>query len=365
MADYSLFLLIFIVMLSSLSLTALVRHHAATIGLIHLPNHRSSHQKITPHGGGLAIALITITGGLGLAWYDTSYRLLYLWTSSLFFTIAILGLWDDIKQLSARFRLFIQALLCTVLLLSLPLFLQTHAPSQPLEHFASPNFVDHLLMGAGLLLLLFASLWWINLFNFMDGIDGLAGSQTIFMLFAALSLIVLRTDIVLQQPLFGSLLYWMLIVFAATVGFVILNWSPARIFMGDVGSISLAFILLFFAFVTTYLHIMDYIAWLILAAIFISDATITLARRIWQKQAWWQGHRSHAYQRLARRWQSHKKVTLLSIAINLCWLLPLAFASQYDPLRAWLYLLAAYIPLSMAIWRIGAGLPDLPDNHRA
>ncbi|MGV6810306.1 MAG: MraY family glycosyltransferase [bacterium] len=360
MADYPLFVLIFIVMLSSLSLTALVRHYAATMGLVHLPNHRSSHQKITPHGGGLAIALITIAGGLGLAWYDENYRLLYLWISSLFFTIAMLGLWDDIKQLSARFRLIIQALLCMALLVSLPLFLQNNLPSPTIDHLATstPSAIMLLLTGSGMILLLFASLWWINLFNFMDGIDGLAGSQTIFMLFAAFSLIVLRTDIALQQPLFGSLLYWMLIVFAATVGFVILNWSPARIFMGDVGSISLAFILLFFAFITTYLTIMDYIAWLILAALFICDATLTLARRVWQKQAWWQGHRSHAYQRLARRWQSHKKVTLLSITVNLCWLLPLAFASQYDPMRGWLYLLMAYVPLSMAIWYLGAGLPD-------
>lgn len=357
MAEYPLFVLIFLVMLASLSLTALVRHYAVHIGLVQLPNHRSSHQTITPHGGGLAIVLSTIGGGLWLAWYDESYRLMYLLMSTLFSAMAILGLWDDIKQLSARFRLAIQASLCVALLLSLPLFLSpTTTPS--LLSFNMPNVFSAIVSGTIFFSLLFISLWWVNLFNFMDGIDGLAGSQTIFLLFAALTLILLQSDLSIQHPLFGSLLYWMLIVLAATIGFVILNWSPARIFMGDVGSTSLAFILLFFALTTIYLQIIDAFAWLILAAVFICDASITLSRRMWQKQAWWQGHRSHAYQRLARRWQSHQKVTLLSIAINLCWLFPLALATHYDPMRGWLYLMLAYLPLGFAIWQVGAGLAD-------
>jgi len=357
MAEYPLFVLVFLVMLASLSLTALVRHYAAHIGLVQLPNHRSSHQTITPHGGGLAIVLSTLGGGLWLAWYDESYRLMYLLMSTLFAAMAILGLWDDIKQLSARFRLAIQTLLCLALLLSLPLFLSPTTTASLLSLNISNTF-SIIVSGTLFLLLLFMSLWWVNLFNFMDGIDGLAGSQTTFLLFAALSLILLQSNGSIQHPLFGSLLYWMLIVLAATIGFVILNWSPARIFMGDVGSTSLAFLLLFFALTTIYLQIIDYITWLILAAVFICDASMTLLRRMWQKQAWWQGHRSHAYQRLARRWQSHQKVTLLSITINLAWLFPLALATQYDPMHSWLYLMLAYLPLGFAIWHIGAGLAD-------
>jgi Fuc2NAc and GlcNAc transferase len=203
-------------------------------------------------------------------------------------------------------------------------------------------------------LLLFAGVWWINLFNFMDGIDGIAASQAVFMLVAAAVLGVWFHPGVADVS--GWL--WMLAVAAATLGFLRFNWPPARIFMGDVGSTYLAFMIFALALLSVREGWLTYPVWLVLGAVFVSDASVTLLRRMLAGERWFEAHRSHAYQRLSRRWGSHRRVTLLSISFNLLLLAPLAWTCLAWPRWAWVCVVLTYTPLAAAMLALGAGKQD-------
>lgn len=151
---------------------------------------------------------------------------------------------------------------------------------------------------------------------------------------------------------------WMLCLASATTGFLWHNWLPAKIFMGDTGSLFLGFMILFLALLTISLQWMNYASWAILGAIFIGDASVTLFKRLLAGQRLSEAHRSHAYQRLARHWQSHTKVTLLTLCINIFWLLPLAWLSLTHPTESRWWVVVAYFPLIIGIHFLGAGKPD-------
>ena len=318
--------------------TALVMRHNLKLGLIQPPNARSSHDSLTPHGGGIGIVIGgTVAGAALLLLRSDLGRWSILFLALL---IAITGLTDDIRQLSARTRLGIQ-LVATGLLL---------AALHPLPALTLPYSYN--LAGIALgIVLFFGGIWWLNLFNFMDGIDGLAGSQAAFMLIAA-SLFAACVNL---SALSNMYWYWMLAISASSIGFLCLNWPPARIFMGDVGSTYLGFIIFALALCTVRDGLLSYASWLILGAFFIVDASMTLLRRLLTRQRLSEAHRSHAYQRLARAWGSHKKVTLLILCINVLWLAPLSWGTLNDPPRAWLYVLVAYLPLIATAGIVGAG----------
>ena len=158
---------------------------------------------------------------------------------------------------------------------------------------------------------------------------------------------------------------WMLMlcVAAATVGFLLLNWPPAKIFMGDVGSTWLAFMVFALALLCVQAGWLSYAAWLVLAAVFVTDATVTLLTRMLRGERWYEAHRSHAYQRLSRRWQGgrkagHRAVTLLVVAVNGLWLAPWAWACVQWPAVSVAFVVAAYLPLVLAALWLGAGRPD-------
>lgn len=309
--------------------TRLVLLHAGRLGLVQAPNHRSSHVKPTPYGGGLGIVLGGGVAGIWLAWVQGGV----LWLiSGLAFLLAVLGLWDDVRHLPARTRFAVQVLLCALLL-------QVLGAPTPLA-----------LTG----LLLFAGVWWVNLFNFMDGIDGMAASQAVFMLVAGAVLGAWFHPEAIDAA--GWL--WMLAVAAATLGFLVFNWPPARIFMGDMGSTYLAFMIFALALLSVRDGWLTYPVWLALGAVFVADASLTLIRRMLAGERWFEAHCSHAYQRLSRRWGSHGRVTLLAIGFNLLWLAPLAWACLAWPRWAWIYVVLAYGPLVTALLVVGARKQD-------
>jgi len=128
--------------------------------------------------------------------------------------------------------------------------------------------------------------------------------------------------------------------------------------MGDVGSTFLAFMILSLAWLSLREGWINLAFWVILAAVFVSDATVTLLRRLLTRQRWREAHRSHAYQRLARRWRSHARVSLLCLAIDLFWLAPLAGLSLWRPdWSPWLCALS-YTPLVVGAWMLDAGKAD-------
>lgn len=319
-------------------ITAIVVRYASKLGLVQHPNHRSSHTKITPHGGGVAIIISTLVFSMWLLWRDPADHQGHWIAISLSLIVAIKGLVDDIHPLSAKLRLFIQFLVSSALLATL-----YSLPVNGLDN------IDHFPLWLSFVLVLIAGVWWLNLYNFMDGIDGLAASQAIFMLSGAALLIAINTPKVMATTTWA----WMVCLAAATLGFLLHNWSPAKIFMGDTGSLFLAFAIFFLALLTISQGWMNYVSWSILGAVFIIDATMTLIRRALSKQRVTEAHRSHAYQRLSRHWGAHSKVTFLTICINVFWLLPLAYLSLSYPLQGYYYLFLAYFPLVL-----GVGLLD-------
>lgn len=308
----------------------LVLFNAGRLGLVQAPNHRSSHGESTPHGGGVGIVLGGGGAGIWLAWAGGGA----LWPiSGLAFLLAVLGLWDDVRHLPARTRFAVQVLLCALLLHTL-------------------GGQDSLLWGG---LLLLAGVWWVNLFNFMDGIDGIAASQAVFMLAAGAMLAAWFHPAAVDAAEW----LWMLALAAAALGFLACNWPPARIFMGDVGSTYLAFMIFALALLSVREGWLTFPAWLVLGAFFVADASVTLVRRVLAGERWFEAHRSHAYQRLSRRWGSHRPVTLLVIGVNLLWLAPLALASLAWPRWAGVIVALAYGPLVTAALVLGAGKKDI------
>lgn len=335
---------------ASFGLTALWRRYALRRGLLDLPNFRSSHAVATPSGGGVGIVVAASIAAVWLAirgaWAgaaDDAVAIVVL--VSLALPLAWVGLRDDRQGVRPWLRLVVQVAVVGALLGVLVIARPAAALMVPAWYF----FCLALLAGA----------WWINLFNFMDGIDGLAAVQVVTMLICAALLATWQVPHASGSVIWGV----MLCVVAATLGFLALNWSPARVFMGDVGSTWLAFVVFALALATVQRSWLSVASWSILAAVFVSDATVTLLRRLLRREKLWQAHRSHAYQRLARqvsasRTTAHRSVGLLVLAINLFWLAPLAAASLWQPQWSPVWLGLAYGPLLLAVWMLGAGRLD-------
>ncbi len=301
------------------------------------PNHRSSHVNPTPGSGGIGIVVGSLAAGVALLSDFGIHGLLVMILSLM---IAAIGLRDDIRYLTVKTRLLVQVLAIGGLLFALMPF------------FSVDNITLYSLFLLGFML--FAGVWWLNLFNFMDGIDGMAGMQVIFMLLAVVALGYW------QHPdiLLSTTCIWIISLAAATAGFLLLNWSPARIFMGDVGSLYLAFMVFAIMLWSVLQDWMTFPVWLILGAAFITDTTTTLLIRILRGERWYEAHRSHVYQRLSRYWGSHAATSRAYLAVNLIWLTPLAFlALGPEVTYGWWLVGLAYAPLVLGSLCLGAGRP--------
>ena len=321
--------------LAAFAATWLVRRNAERLGLVQAPNERSSHTIPTPSGGGVGIVLGGAIATLPAALHAPTPVLVTLAAS---LAIAAVGFWDDRKPLRASFRLGAQFVLLGLAV----------AGAVPVAGLAAAADLPLPLVFAGLVL---AGVYWINFYNFMDGIDGIAASQAIFMLVGGGALALVANAGLIDH----SGLWWLFGLAAATLGFLWLNWPPARIFMGDAGSTWLGFIIAMLALLTVSWGWLSAWQWLILGAAFITDASVTLARRLLQREKVFQAHRRHAYQALSRRWSSHRRVTVLFIAINAVWLLPLAY---WAGTAGWVAAAIAYAPLVVLALVAGAGAPE-------
>jgi len=318
-------------------LTALVvRWRAGRLGLIAEVNDRSSHTVPTPSGGGIGIVLAASLAGVFVA---IPYPMEIYPVIIAGVMIAIIGYFDDRQPIAARWRLGAQILLVGAVAVTIPLDVLG-----PQIGIALPESVL-------LLLLVLAGALWINLFNFMDGIDGLAASEAIFLLLGALFVAWWFQPGVWYQGVF----WWMIWLAAACLGLLLLNWAPAKIFMGDAGSTYLGLMLFFFAIASMAGSWLSLGQWLILGAAFLADSLTTLVRRALNREPVWQAHKRHAYQNLQRRLGSHARATLIYLAIDIVLLLPLAWLAgafrQYD----WAFAVLAYALLIPAAIRAGAG----------
>ncbi|MDF9392246.1 glycosyltransferase family 4 protein [Methylococcus capsulatus] len=324
----------------SFALTGAVRRYARR-RLLDVPNARSSHRVPTPRGGGLAIVLALMGG-------EVYWRLV---VGEFAGSIAILaggvlvaavGFWDDHGHLSARWRLFAHLTAAALAVASLP----DHGSLRlgPIS-FGAGAFADII----GVLVIA----WMLNLFNFMDGIDGLAGLEVVSVGAGASLLLLLSLPPGAALPVAPGLLA------AATLGFLLWNWPPAKIFMGDVGSGFAGYWLGCEAIANAKAGTLSLAVWLILAGVFVVDASFTLVRRMAGGQRWYEAHRSHAYQNAARLFGSHAAVDHRVLVINLVWLLPLAGLAVWNPAWELPLLILAYLPLLYLAIRLRAGQPEL------
>ncbi|HYD64424.1 glycosyltransferase family 4 protein [Azospirillum sp.] len=277
---------------------AYLRHRA----ILDHPNDRSSHTIPTPRGGGWGVMLTVLP-----AW-----ALVGVWTGNPVQVVPVLAAaaalmaisWiDDRRGLGAGPRFLTQVAAVAVGLAALP-------ADQPVLQGWLPLWLDRALAG-------FAWLWFVNLFNFMDGIDGLAGSEAATV-GGGLALVAALAGLDPALGLYG------LAVAGAALGFLGWNWHPAKVFMGDVGSVPLGYLLGWLL-----LGVAAHGYWaaaLLVPLYFLADATITLLRRASEGKKVWQAHREHFYQKATQRGRTHAQVVLAVLAANAA-LVALAAAS--------------------------------------
>ena len=316
--------------------TRLVERLAPQLGLVKPPNERSSHTRPTPRGGGIAIAVITVGSAACLALLGAPG----FWVvAGLILAIGLLGFTDDLMDLSPALRFPVQIIVFVALVWAMG----------ALPAIALPFGLEMSGLPLGIVVTIIG-LWWLNLFNFMDGIDGIAGTHAILVLLGAVIIWAIQDADAAQAPVF-----WLaLATTGATAGFLVRNWPPARIFMGDAGSNALALAVFAIALATLGAGQIGYQAWLILPAAFVVDATVTLLRRTARGERPWRAHRSHAYQQLSRAW-GHKRTTIAYCLLTAAWSFPLALAAQLWPGIAWPLVLVAYAPLIVFCLWAGAG----------
>ena len=277
--------------LASAALVAVLIPRLRAAQLLDVPNARSLHAQPVPRGGGLAIAAVVIITQL-LVLASARWALQSGLVTTLVATgFAALGWADDRASRGVVWRLLMQSLLAL-------LFVSLALPAE--------------LTIASRALLWLAVLWSVNLFNFMDGADGVAGVQTVA---AGIGLGVLLH--LSSQP--GAAVVAFSLAGAA-LGFLRFNWHPAQIFLGDVGSYFIGFELAALVILSAQAGHGPWPA-LILVAPFVLDATLTLLMRGLRGAAVWRAHREHVYQRLVLRGCSPARVAavMLMVLLGVCW----------------------------------------------
>lgn len=313
----------------SWGLTGLLRSYALKKKVLDVPNQRSSHSTPTPRGGGLAF-VVCFLGALVVLFCNKELDQVAfeaVFTASMI--VAALGLWDDRYNLSAKSRL-IGHFIAAILIVS------WFGAVSPWTAFSNDGLL--ILVNIGFVIYL---VWCINLFNFMDGIDGLAAIETVTVCVGGALLYALDGQV--QSMALPLLLA------CAVAGFLIWNFPRARIFMGDVGSGFLGLLIGTFSLMAAKIDVSLFYGWFILNGVFFCDASITLLRRLWRQENIFKAHCSHAYQHAARRYKSHTLVTLVVGSINCCWLLPIAVLVKQHVLSELVGVVIAFAPLILLV----------------
>ncbi len=248
--------------------------------LLDIPNKRSSHIKPKPKIGGIAIMVGVLLGSI---WLYTTVPWLIIFMAM---ALAVLSLIDDKQGLPVLYRLLAHWIAAVLVVLNEPTF---------------NNWI------ISLIAIVFV-VWMTNLYNFMDGLDGLAGGMACF----GFGVYALTT---LGNSMAFSLLN--LNIVAATFAFLIFNFPPAKVFMGDTGAVPLGFLAATFG-----LHGYSHHLWplwfpIIVFSPFIADATVTMLKRLFRKEKIWAAHKEHYYQRLAQKGWGHLYTALFLYTLML------------------------------------------------
>jgi len=280
---------IFLFLLSCIG-TYVFKIYATKKMLLDIPNERSSHTLPVPHGGGIVIAVTWFVGISYMYYFDTI-------NSSLYFAflaggmVSFISYLDDLFGLSVKIRLMVQILASMI-----GLYFLGGLDTVDLFFFTVENQIVTNLFA------LLMTVWFINLYNFLDGIDGYAGSEAVFL------------------GLAGFVLFhesYFLVLVVSVLGFLVWNWHQAKIFMGDVGSTLIGYNVAMFTIYYANQGATNLWIWITLFSVFWFDATVTLYRRYKNGERLSQAHNKHAYQRLVQSGWSHSKVVILAMVANL------------------------------------------------
>ncbi|MCT4638578.1 MAG: glycosyltransferase family 4 protein [Bacteroidales bacterium] len=286
----SIYITLSVVLLISFILTYLVRKAAIKKSILDIPNHRSSHSVPTPRGGGIAIMIAWYVGVITLYIMKYIELNLFLALASGSF-LSVISIIDDIRNVKPKVRLLFQALSAIGALYFIGYI-------RPIDLFVFQISSQYILFP----LFFIAILWFINLFNFLDGIDGHIAIAGITI---PLGLYIFSDSQVL------------LIMVAAVLGFLPWNWQRAKIFMGDVGSTLIGFNVVILSLWFRNTANVSIIVILVLSSLYWFDATLTLVRRFLNKEKLSEAHRKHAYQRIVQYGFSHQKTVMFAIIINI------------------------------------------------
>lgn len=328
-------LLLVAALLATIAGTRVFQSFAINRGIVANPNFRSLHQRPMPRGGGVVFSLVFLFSVTGL-WLFTAMDRNLMWAIVFGGVVAtVFGFVDDVFEIGIRAKLAVQSGLAAWVLFSVD--------GQPLLHLpGAPLFVD-------LFLSWFALVWLMNLYNFMDGIDGMAASGATFLSLAAIVSLLLTGGDKGLMLVFGLLA-------VCSFGFVIFNWPPASIFMGDSGSLFLGYCFGALIAKTVAGGQISLWTWLIVFGYFAGDTSTTTVLRVLMLKRWYGAHRSNAYQNLARIWGSHLKVVRGVCLYHVLWIFPLAIWSVLVPTRAPLATVLAVAPVVFWTFRYGPRL---------
>ena len=318
--------------ISSFSCLYFFRKYALKKRLLDTPNQRSLHNTPTPRGGGIVFISLWIL-------YATGFTLLSNWpllqSIALLppvLILAIVSFLDDKINLSAKWRFLVHLTTAFYFLITIGGFF--------VIDLGFIHFTSFILLT---IFALFFIVWSINLFNFMDGSDGLAASEAIF-IFLVAGFLLLHFQV-------EALAYLCFAMIAVVSGFLVWNWPPAKIFMGDVGSTCLGFLIAAIAILAQKYYEMPILLWLMLYGLFLFDATITLIRRMLKGEKWRESHRSHAYQRLVLSGWNHWQVLKASLFCNIV-ILGLVILATIWIKWAIVFMLIEYLGLALVYYKI-------------
>ncbi len=327
--DVVAFVFVFLISWSGIFL---YRRIAVKKSILANPNFRTLHENPIPKGGGIVFSFIFVACVLMLWWLGKLTEDMFWVLGVGGFVAALFGFLDDITNIRASRKLIVQVCLSGWVLFWFD--------GGPLSHIDwIPGFI------AIPLSLLFL-VWIINAYNFMDGIDGMAVSGAVFVS-GSLALVMLLTHGSLEL----TTLFFLLI---ASVGaFMVFNWPPASIFMGDAGSVFLGYVFGSLILVTVSNGEISVWTWLTVFGYFFADTTVTQISRVILVKKWYGAHRSHAYQNLARITGSHLKITMGVTAYHLVWILPLTLWTVLQPEMAIVAAVLAITPGVVLTYKYG------------
>jgi Fuc2NAc and GlcNAc transferase len=312
----------------SRTLTRIVHGYALSKRLVDVPTARSMHRAPMPRGGGIAIVVAIVGGTLALntsGWVPSRTAAALLGGVLL---LAVIGWVDDRRGVPPYWRLAIQFGAAMWALVWLGGVQHVHLGT----HILRSGLLLNIVAAVGIV-------WLINLYNFMDGIDGIAAAEAVSVGAVA-----------------GALLWWAgdrglagvsVVIAAGSGGFLLWNWSPAKIFMGDVGSAVLGYVFATLAIASENSEKLFIWQWMLLLGVFVIDATVTLVRRALHGDRVYQPHKRHAYQRAVQAGWTHARVSGTIVLINLCLGILVAVGVAYPEAQSWAAAAAAALVIGL------------------